>query len=365
MREAFPNTLFEGDGWQRLLARAAMVPAALIDNTFGFELRLGQPERAADFCVSLKAGSDTTSEFLAFPEIETYSEDTPPGKLLPVRLKIDSKRRLAHQSLAKFLSEIHREGSLANILVPSRSIILEYDVIDLEVGKSPAPAVFWGLPDNLSPDQMSDVVEVLDIVQDRFGSLAQDNDRQDASHHPNFDMLHQVANAAEPYGRVSQVGTFVGRERNDVRILIGISDSSSIRDFLRDIDWSGNIALVEKVLSEFHADNRKFGVSLDIASTQVGPRIGLEVAMKGGWFGTRIADWQPLIDILVANGWCRADKANGLRQWCGYIRLFGPTMWLLLKGINHLKISIRGDESLEAKAYVGARRVPADDVGFG
>lgn len=69
VRQAFPNSLFDDYGWQRLVRRAASVPASMIGSTFGFELRLGKRERAADFCVTLKAGSDKASEFLSFPPV--------------------------------------------------------------------------------------------------------------------------------------------------------------------------------------------------------------------------------------------------------------------------------------------------------
>ena len=368
VRAAFPNTLFEGEGWQRLLTRASTIPASVIENTFGFELRLSQPGRAADFCVSLLAGSSTTEEFLSFPQDAAERDDTSPGRSPREQSEIDAKRHLANQALANFLSEIHREGSLANKFVPTRSVILEYDVIDPEIEQNPAPAVFWGLPEDIVPDQMSDVIQVLDIVQDQAGKLSRDDDRQDSSQYKEDArsiVLHRIAAAAVPYGRISQIGTFVGREGDYFRILVRMNEGAKISALLQHLGWSGNVAMIEKVQSSFASDDLGFGVSLDIAPDGVGPRVGVEVAVRGGWFATRIAEWQPLIDILVANGWCREDKAIGLQQWCGYMRLFGPTMWLLLKGINHLKIGIRGNEPPEAKGYIGARRVLAEDIGFG
>lgn len=368
VRGAFPRTLFDGEGWERLLTRAATVPASMIENTFGFELRLGRPERAADFCVSLQAGTDPTSEFLSFPQAEIHGDGASPDEISRERLEIDAKRRLAHESLDKFLSEINREGTLAHDLVPTHNIILEYDVIDPVIEQHPAPAVFWGLPEDAGPDQMSDVIQVLDIVQGQSGERSLDVDRQDSSRYKEdarSDTLRHVAGAVVPYGRISQIGTFVGREGDFFRILVRMDDGSKASALLHDLGWSGNVAMIEKIQSKFESGDLGFGVSLDIAPNGVGPRVGIEVAVKGGWFATRIADWQPLIDILVANGWCREDKAIGLQQWCGYMRLFGPTMWLLLKGINHLKISIRGNEPLEVKAYIGARRVLAEDIGFG
>lgn len=366
MRSAFPDALFGGDGWQRLLGRAASVPASLISTTFGFELRPGSPERTADFCVTLKAGSDNAAEFLSFPPVEEYdglceSEEFPQGD--PTR---DSQRHRANKALTCLLAEIAREEGFAHKILAVPAIILEFDVVATELGQNPAPGVFWGLADDLGPEHMEGIVQMLDIVQmqpveplHKGGQTGErkENDARVAT-------LRQIAEATMPYGCISQVGTFLGRETRKFRILIRMEDRLTIGDCLRDVGWPGNIDKVTDTMSRFDLDKLGFGVALDVGTDGVGPRVGLEVAAKGGWIGTRYAQWQPLIEVFVANGWFREDKAMGLKQWCGYMRLFGPEMYMLLKGINHFKISIQDDEFQGAKAYLGACRVLAQDLGF-
>lgn len=366
VRQAFPHSLFDGEGWERLLSRAANVPACLIENVFGFELRIGQPEPAADFCITLRADSNKALEFLNFAQDERYNGMKEPDKNPHRNLRTDSRRQHTNASLAKLLSELSTDGSFANKAVPQGVIVLEYDVVAPEVGQNPAPGVFWGLGEHVGPESMCGVVQMIDIAQIQHVNSSLDY-RKTLSHSTEdarVASLRRIAEATMPYGRISQIGTFLGRDQADFRILIRIEDRSTIDELLHAIGWTGNIPKVIDLVSKFDFPDTSFGISLDVGIGGVGPKVGLEVSTKGGWIGTRIANWQPLIDVLVANGLCRADKGKGLQKWCGYMRLFSSEMYMLLKGINHLKISFQNEECLEAKAYLGACRVRAQDVGF-
>lgn len=369
VRHAFPDSLFDvgGQRWQHLLARAAAVPASLIENSFGFEVRLGRSEPGADFCVTIKAGSKTASEFLSFPPRGKYDTLKESDETLDHDLKIEPVPHRNGGELMSLLSDIARTGSFANNAVRGGTIIFEYDVVELEHATYPSPAVFWGLTDFVSADQMEKIENMLDLVTGVATEPSHAERQRSAERQQTIKSspLRTIAEATMPYGRISQVGNFVGRNRSDIRILVRMDHCSSIGEFLQAVGWSGNIGKATEVVSMFNFEDVKFGVALDVDADGVGPRIGLEVAAKGGWIGTRFGDWQPLVDVLVENGLCRADKANGLRKWCGYMRLFGREMCVLLKGINHFKIGIQEDEILETKAYLGACRVPAREIGLG
>ena len=366
VRQAFPRELIDGEGWQHILARATAVPASFIENTFGFELRLGQSKPAADFCITMLAGSDKASEYLNFPSVKKSSGLIDPDESLQADSKTVSNEISAVKALTNLLTEIARDGSFANDAVRGGSIILEYDLVETSLGQNRAPGVFWGLAEHVGSEQMREVVQMLDIASNPAMNPPFDERPQNGSleNDGRVSLLREIAEAAVPYGRISQVGTFVGRESAALRILVRITERGSIGEFLSVIGWSGNVDKAIEVVSSFDLENTDLGVALDVAPNLIGTRIGLEVAAPGGWYGTRSVNWRPLIDVLVANGWCRPDKAKGLQEWCGYLPLFGRQMYMLLKGINHFKISIRNDELLDAKAYVGACRVPAKEIGF-
>ena len=356
LRQSFPDALFGGYGWERLLGRASSVPASLISTTFGFEVRLRSPRPAADFCVTLKAGSDNASEYLNFPPVDEYYGTSETGESSLGNPKRDSQRCQANKALSCLLAEIARDGSFASEALKVPVIILEYDVVETELGQNPAPGVFWGLAEHVGPEQMEGMVQLLDIVQLQPSGRSV-NDSRTAT-------LQRIAEATMPYGRISQVGTFLGRKTRNFRINIKMEDRSGIGECLGDIGWPGNVDRVVDTVSIFDLENLSFGVSLDVCADGVGPRMGLEVAAKGGWITTRYAHWQPLIEVFVANGWCPEDKAMGLKQWCGFLRLYGPEMYMLLKGINHFKINFQDEEDLVAKVYLGACRELARDLGL-
>ena len=366
VRKAFPSALIDGEGWQHLLARAAAIPASFIENTFGFELRLGESKPAADFCITIQAGSDKATEYLNFPAVKNFCDVTDPDESLQHDLRTIPNESSAVKALTNLLSEIARDGSFANDAVRGGSIILEHDLVETSPGQSRAPGVFWGLAEHIGAEQMGEVVQMLDIASNPAMNPPFDDQPQKGylANDGRVCVLRDIAEATVPYGRISQVGTFVGRETTALRILVRILEHGSIGEFLSTIGWSGNIDKTIDGVSSFNFENTDFGVSLDVAPNRVGTRIGLEVAARGGWYGTRSVNWRPLIDVLVANRWCRTSKARGLLDWCGYMPLFGRQMYMLLKGINHFKISIRNDELLDAKAYLGACRVPAKEIGF-
>ncbi len=362
VRQIFPIELIDSEGWKRLLIRAATVPASLIENIFGFELRLGRSERAADLCVTVQAGSSRASEFLRFPQVDQDIRLIDGVVHSPHRLNIDSEWHAGNKTLCNLLSEIARIGSFANNAVRTRSIILEYDVVEPSRGRSSAPGVFWGLADHVMPEQMWEIVRMLDLASNQMVNPQQVEKQSEKDQR--VAVLRNIAETTMTYGRITQVGSFLGRDKSGFRILVRIEDRQAIEEFLQAVGWSGNVAKLIEVVSSFDFEDIDFGIALDVSKDGVGQRIGLEVAARGGWFATRFANWQPLVNALVVNGLCRTDKARGLQRWCGYMDLFGREMFVLIKGISHFKISLRKNEPLEAKAYLGARRVLARDIGL-
>lgn len=273
LRQTFPSSLVDSEGWQRLLARAASVPASLIENTFGFELRLAGKERAADFCVTIQAGSNKASEFLKFPQIDRYIGLNEDVDLPPQDPTIDHLDHFDKQTLSNLLAEIDRDGSFANTAVLNSGIILEFDVVGLELGQNPAPGVFWGLAEHVGSQQMLGVVQMLDITETQQPASSSYNQVHDSRRPPNnarVSTLRRIADATIPYGRISQVGTFLGRETSMFRILVRIKERATIGEYLHTIGWSGNVSTVDDVVSRFEIGDVSFGVALDVAADRGG-----------------------------------------------------------------------------------------------
>lgn len=321
MRPAFPDALFGGVYWDRLLARAAEAPAEAIREEFGFEIRAGRSERAADFCVAIPPGSELASRYIGLAHME---------------------------ALAACLEEIAGAGSFAALGIANGVTMLEYDVVETPPGSRPSPGVFWTMAEDAGPPQVARVAPLLAIASGLNGWAAP---------------LRRVADAAAPYGRVSQLGTFAGRKRADLRVIVSGVEREAAAPLLDAVGWPGSVSAAAEAVAACALPGMRLSVALDIGPGGTGPRLGLELLVPGGWPRSRYRQWRPLIDILTAKGLCRADKALGLKRWCGVTRLFGRRMFFLAKGINHVKIGIR-DDTVEAKVYLGACRRSAEEMGL-
>ncbi len=347
MRMAFPAELFGGAHWERLLARAAEVPATALEDIFGFEVHLGRPEPAADFCIAVPAGGDLASHFMGLAQDAGSAT---------------GRRRVDRDSLAACLREIASAGTFANRAIADGGTLLEYDVIEPPPGSRPSPGVFWSLADSFESSQVGELARLLAMASGlpvRSGALERPS--AGATREAEWaGALRDVVEAATPHGRISQVGTFVGRHQAGVRVIVGRLEHESTAHLLDAVGWPGPLAAATDAIDSCALPGTRLAVALDVGPGGVGPRLGLELAMPGGWADSQWRHWRAVLDTLIAKRWCNVDKARGLERWCGLTRLYGGQMYLLAKRINHVKIGIRKDV-FEAKAYLAAcRRGMAD-----
>lgn len=368
MRMAFPPELFGGAHWERLLARAAEVPAAALESAFGFEVNLGRPEPAADFCIVVPAGGELVSHFmeLARSDVCGATRTASPARTGCPRADADStagRRGADRECLAACLREIASAGTFANRAIVNGVTMLEYDVIGPRPGSRPSPGVFWSLADTFEPSQVGEVARLLAIASGLQATCgAREEPAADAPREADWAAaLRDVVEAATPHGRISQAGTFVGRDRSAVRVIVGRLEREGAAHLLDAVGWPGPVGVAMDAIASCALPGTRLAVALDVGPGGVGPRLGLELGMPGGWADARWRHWRAVLDTLAGRGWCRADKARGLKRWCGLTRLFGRRMHLLAKGINHVKIGVRKD-AVEVKAYLGACRRRAADM---
>lgn len=335
MRSLFPDALFGGVHWRRLLDRAASLPAGTMEHSFGFEIRLNSPEPAADLCVVASPGSELAAWVAGGQATDVAAN----GSLAP------------EAALAACLREIAAPGTFANRAVRHALTMLEYDVVDVPARRSPPPGVFWSLNPGIGAGDSAAVSSMLALAA---GSTAPD--ARAAKH------VRAIYNAVEPFGRISQVGTFVGRQPQAARLLVSRVEPQRLAPLLEALRWPGAVGEAARLAQALVRGRARLGVALDATVEGLGPRLGLELYQPDrSWIDTRHADWRPLIDMLVEKGWCRPDKALGLERWCGPRRLFaGRELFFLARGINHVKVGILAGE-VEAKAYLGADRLRARD----
>ncbi|MGI9311184.1 MAG: hypothetical protein ACR2P7_06600, partial [bacterium] len=64
LKPLIPSALLDGDGWERVLAQARLLPATPALEIIGFELRLGEREPAADFVLAPWSDSRVVQHYI-------------------------------------------------------------------------------------------------------------------------------------------------------------------------------------------------------------------------------------------------------------------------------------------------------------
>ena len=341
LRALFPVRLLDGEGWARLLERAAELPAAAAA-FFGFELRLGDPDPSADLCVPVASGIGAAAA-LEGPVARRFVREARSG----------DGHRPSRAALARCISGFGRADSA--LACWAEGALLEYDVAAPGAAAGSTPGIYFRLRREPGPSghdvQDSARRGIAPTLANASGWTADSAERR------------EVARAVDalPRGvRIAQAGAMPDRPGRAIRLVVRGIDAGALPDFLARLRWPGSIGFAGAILTDLLAVSSRFALSFDVTARGVGRRLGLEVYAggDGGWQGTTRGDWQPCVAGLVEKGWCTASKARGLLEWPGHQKMyFDNAVFLAHQGINHLKITVAGDV-VEAKGYVGMSFVP-------
>ena len=191
-------------------------------------------------------------------------------------------------------------------------------------------------------------------------------------------MLNRFLEVAERPARVSHLGTMLGRPGAALRIHMGHVPLQTWATFLRDAGWPGDVSRaieLGRVLLD-HGD--QVVLCFDVLYGELLPRLGLEC-----FFSQRVGldpRWRPLLDHLVARGWCAPEKAAALLRWPGAVTpLDGRASWpddlvvtslargadelgVVERRVSHVKLTIAPNAPVAAKAYFGFGHVWAPAV---
>ena len=336
LRARFPESLLAGRGWDRLLDRIGVLPAAAA-GACGFEMRLGDPEPAVDFSVAVTPG----------PVARHYVVDGAGA---------------APASPEAWLSG-HLSGTLG-LDDWSDWMVLAYDIVaDPRGAGHRTPAVY------LSPASIRPSLDTAFAQNLLAGALGRAAGRRNHDHE-----RRALARALEALpSQASVVFAAVAPDRTPRCVRLVVTDVLAPRLglFLNRLQWTGSVATVLRFLSGVKDVSTRFMIAFDVTPEGVLPRLGLEIyptcsnrddyhALLATWLTTTTSDWRGLVDRLVDMGLCLPMKAAGLLSWPKRHNIYGQDgIFRLHMGINHVKITISG-ESLGAKAYAGLRFLPLE-----
>ncbi len=334
LRSLFPAALFGDSGWERLLALAHRLPIHVIDNRFGFEFDLCDPDPAADFCVVPPPGSCLAEFYVRQGEL------APPAS--------------AEAALGAFLAE-QAQDPQSLLRAGDGGVILEYDLVGISSDQPASPGIFIG-PGDVGDESCREKLfgEPERLAAALWAVAGWTPDAAILRH------MQRIYRLMPPIAPVSQAGILPGRTQRSVRLIIGAGSGEDAVGMLERWGWSGSLADVATVYESL-AELTRPGVSLsvDVTAEGVSPRLGLEFYRPAAWHELDHSGWNRLIDRLEERGWCLPEKARGLKAWPHVELVFDKAgVFQVQQSINHVKVVVdRGTTT--AKAYAGTIVLPA------
>ena len=336
--DSLPNAVLSRKGTAELLQHAGHLPAYALDTTFGFESRLAEARASCDFFLWAVPGTRLARYF-----IERGARDN---------------ATRAEAGLGWYLTEVGRpESFLSRWLTLA---ILECDVVE---------------PPTHGPATMGVFLEAHDRVEDAH-PLVHRTRRLEKLGNPGVMTAAMSATvgreestaerlavealfAALPTGAgCSHVGAFPLRECRALRVVFSMALGESAA-FLARVGWRGDLDSLNCMSRDLEPLVHRIGLSCDLTSSGLSPRVGFELFRARGWLETPASEWHGLLDYLGERGLATPEKAQALKLWRKRQMLFderGATE--LLSGVNHLKLILDGS-AVQTKAYIAARLVPA------
>jgi len=328
MRVLLPAPLIGGSGWERVQVLARRLPVYAIDTRFGFELDLCDPSPAADFSVLLVPGSRLAAFY------ERQAEEI---------------AGLAGPDLGRFLK--HGRDPQSLLSRTGAAVILEYDLAAHPPGEHGSPGVFIvtsGTAEHQKAMLDDDPAALVAALESAAGWEPGAVDARE---------VERVCTAAEDSGLVLQAGVMPSRALRAIRLIIQGISQADIAPVLERLRWCGDPSLAVSALSDLEGLVRpRTGLSIDLTSQGVSPRLGLELFRPGELYRTDPAGWQSLLERLISKRWCRPAKAGALGEWPRIETFFGAdAVYRVRQVINHIKLVIDG-------GAVGVKGYAAMDV---
>ncbi|MDE2759864.1 MAG: hypothetical protein OXH90_06135 [Paracoccaceae bacterium] len=330
-----PASLVEEKEWDRILACAQNLPISMGAYPFGFEFPLHKKSAAADFGVTLVAGSSTDNVF--------YERTANNDKLA--------------DSIVNLFKEMDGEDSSLRDVV-GRKLTLEFDVGSATNVISELPGFFLR-PNQYRPkvddDKIDDVFTIINALFSSVGWKLNQVQRQ---------KLAQIY-SAQPYSTcMDSFGIFPSRPPPyGIRLAImGFNSPKELKTFLKTIEWPDDISIVDRVAESFLTETNiaHYGVNLDIQEEFIGPNLGVTFGAKNrftndpGYWLDDTNLWSTFLDTLYREEIVIKEKLAALGGWISKPEiLFGKTgHFLLLRGIHHMKLVISNGQFSQVKAYV-------------
>ncbi len=333
-RNLISPVLIDDQTWARVLTRAGNLPITMGAQPFGFEFPLHTGAPVADLGVTLTNNTSAGKAFL--------------------RRDIDCEIGEDVRALTRLFALMDAKDSRLRKIV-GRKLMLEYDIGSAKNGDSPLPGIFVR-PDQLPIFGAKNRAEDVRLVAESIASSAgwQMSSLQ-------LENLNQAYLAQSDNIRTDSFGVFPSRSRAIRLAAMGFESRQDVDRYLGEIAWPGCRSAVDSVIARFQQrmDFSRTGLSFDVQDDGIGPALGLTLMVKQRYTNDPrywlddMQVWHPFLDAISQEDLIFPEKIQPLAQWVAKPTvLFGNSgRFVLLRGIHHIKLVIRGHGLTAAKAY--------------
>lgn len=235
---------------------------------------------------------------------------------------------------------------------------LEYDLLQDDLQER-RPAVFIALPDQTRVSTSSR--RVMEILSQLSG-------QGDSGSAALRDTLETCLSARPPNAHIFTLGAMLSRSISHVRLPVHALRQEQVTPYLQQIGWTGPLHSVKTLVERYAPLADRIAVDLDIGP-HLHPHLGLELHLNAQ--PPSEPRWSALLGQLAQAQLCTPAKREALLSWPG---LQTPTsqavswpeklllqallsetagFWALVRGLSHVKLFCRADQTITAKAYFG------------
>lgn len=294
--------------------------------SFGFEIRLWDKTSDADFCFKIPGPhpAETLSQLLNGPNASAAIRDNPVWK----HLESFGARWSATESLFRTVEQ---------------DLWLEFDS-DQCRSKTPIPGAFFRIRDLLRHGE-DGWRAILEGTSALIGSPISPELARRLSL-----CLRGLPETA--YG--DHIGMMFSRPGDLVKVSGAGFDDTGALDYLSRIGWDGAAERLGSFLAETTPMVDWLAITMELGP-DVRKRIGIEYHQSWEKRFLSNTPWRTILEYLVERGMCLPAKRDALVAWPGTSRhRFDREQWesLILRTIDHIKITCSPEGEIEAKAYI-------------
>ena len=331
------------------LHRIASRLSAHLSPFWGFEMRLGDPAPRADILWEVTQGNGSV------PTLAGRNPHDPASKVTSALRRRSPFWRELGRFAEEWLDSPDWLRRLGNIWI-------EADTASTSASSDTAidacldrPSLFWG-PFRRVAGSDRDLLAHLAALGRRFYGIELDQARLDA-----------LADTVPEEAELFQMGVMGARTSPAVRLCVKGLDARTTPRWLAAMGWPGDRERLRDVLARVGPLCGDVALDVDVLPDRAGPKLGIE--LYGAERMLSVDTWQPLHDMLLAQGLALADKVAALADYPWYQRFGQYGAWnrtppighpVISANLHHLKLVFVEDAVIEAKVYLGVFRPVVD-----